>query len=212
MEVWYVIGSIIFGLLVGISVYLVSRKVFCSSAQIIVEQSKAKAKAIEYEAQKMLQEHQLRIKEEQINVKQFLESERNKLHQEYESRSAQLVQNENRSKHDIKQQMLALEKEKQKLSEMEVKILRTQEEQNKLKEEYYQAKKEMLEILFSYTKMTQEEAKNIILSSLEDELSNEKAYLIRRYEKEAHDEAKKHANYILAQATTRYAGNLPQND
>lgn len=206
MEVWYVIGSIIFGLLVGISVYLVSRKVFCSSAQIIVEQAKAKAKAIEYEAQKMLQEHQLKIKEEQINVKQFLESERNKLHQEYESRSAQLVQNENRSKHDIKQQMLALDKEKQKVSEMEVKILRTQEEQNKLKEEYYQAKKEMLEILFSYTKMTQEEAKSIILSSLEDELSNEKAYLIRRYEKEAHDEAKKHANYILAQATTRYAG------
>ena len=57
-----------------------------------------------------------------------------------------------------------------------------------------------------YTALTKEEGKKILLKNLEDELIQERASLIRRYETEAKAEAKRKANYIIAQATTRFAG------
>lgn len=206
MEVWYAIGSIIFGILVGVSVYLITKKVFNSNSQIIIEQAKAKAKAIEYEAQKILQTHKLQMKEEQLQLKQHYELESHKLHKDYEARHNKLDKEEQARLTQFHNQQHQLEKEKQEIAELKVRILRTQGEQDKIKQEYQQAKKDIFNTLSSYVKMTKEEATQILLSHLEEDLAEEKAYLIRRYEKEARDEAKKRANYILAQATTRYAG------
>lgn len=206
MEVWYVIGSIIFGLLAGITVYLVSRKIFYSNTQIIVEQAKAKAKAIEYEAQQKFQEHQMLLRDERMRLDQKYEKEQAKLRKDYESRVAKLEKDGEYQRQILNTQKQQLEREKQEVSELRTYILRSQEEQEKLKQEYQQAKKEALDLLLQYTKLSQDEAREIILSRLEEELADEKACLIRRYEKEARDEAKKRANYVIAQATTRYAG------
>ncbi len=199
MGVWYAIGSIIFGLLVGVSVYLISRKIFHSNSQIIIEQAKAKAKAIEYEAQNILQKHHMQIKEEQMRLKQEYEQECATLHKNYE---------ESNRYQQLNNQKQEVEKEKQEIAELKVRLLRSQGEQDKLKQEYQHIKKEMLDVLSKYAQMTREEATNILLSHLEEELIEEKAFLIRRYEKQAYDEAKKQANFVLAQATTRYAGDF----
>ena len=167
MEVWYVIGSIIFGLLVGVSVYFIARRIFYSHSHIIIEQAKAKAKAIEYEAERLLKEHQLKLKEEQLHLERSYDEECAK-----------------------------------------AKALRSQTELDKLKNENQDIKKEMLCTLSKHLQMSREEATNILLSHLEEELYEEKAMLIRRYEREVQQEAKKKANYILAQATTRYAGDF----
>ena len=208
MGVWYAIGSIIFGLLVGVSVYLISRKIFHSNSQIIIEQAKAKAKAIEYEAQNILQKHHMQIKEEQMRLKQEYEQECATLHKNYESRLAKLDKEESNRYQQLNNQKQEVEKEKQEIAELKVRLLRSQGEQDKLKQEYQHIKKEMLDVLSKYAQMTREEATNILLSHLEEELIEEKAFLIRRYEKQAYDEAKKQANFVLAQATTRYAGDF----
>ncbi len=208
MGVWYAIGSIIFGLLVGVSVYLISRKIFHSNSQIIIEQAKAKAKAIEYEAQNILQKHHMQIKEEQMRLKQEYEQECATLHKNYESRLAKLDKEESNRYQQLNNQKQEVEKEKQEIAELKVRLLRSQGEQDKLKQEYQYIKKEMLDVLSKYAQMTREEATNILLSHLEEELIEEKAFLIRRYEKQAYDEAKKQANFVLAQATTRYAGDF----
>lgn len=182
------IGSIIFGLLVGVNVYIITKKIYQSHSQTIIEQAKAKAKAIEYEAKKLLQEHQMTIKEEELYLKQHYEQERDKLVRKYDTKSAHL------------------QKEMQEIAELKAKVLRSQTELNKLINENKHNKKEMLQILSKYTRMSREEATSILLSHLEEELCDQKAYLIRHYEREAQQEAKRKANYILAQATTRYAG------
>ena len=75
MEVWYVIGGITFALLVGVSVYLITRKIFNSHSQVIIEQAKAKAKAIEYEAQEKLKDHKIYIKEDTVKLQQQFDKE-----------------------------------------------------------------------------------------------------------------------------------------
>ncbi|MCH5313193.1 MAG: ribonuclease Y [Helicobacter sp.] len=206
MEIWYVIGSIIFTLLVGVSVYLITKRVFHSHSQIILEQAKAKAKAIEFEAKKLLQDHKLLMKEEEIHLKQHYEQECANLAKEYEGKIATLKKEEQSKIEQLDAQKAQLDKEMQEVGELKVKVLRSQSELNKLKDENIQSKKEMIEILSDYTQMSKEEATSILLSHLEEELYEEKAQLIRQYEREAQQEAKKKANYILAQATTRYAG------
>ena len=54
--------------------------------------------------------------------------------------------------------------------------------------------------------MTKEEAKNYILEKVEEQSRAEIASIVRKYEQTAKEEGEKKANYILAQATTRYAG------
>lgn len=206
MEVWYVAGGITFGLLVGVGVYLVSRKIFHSHSQVFIEQAKAKAKAIEFEAQKLLKDHQIQMKEEQMRLKQQFDKEQGRLQKEHENRLSRLEKDEQRQIQQLQGQKQQIEKEKQEISELKVRVLRAQEEQEKIKLEYAQAKKDMLRLLSNHAHLTRDEAKSIVLSHLEEELADEKARLIRQYEQEARDEAKKRANYILAQATTRYAG------
>ncbi|HCD73122.1 MAG TPA: ribonuclease Y [Helicobacter sp.] len=206
MEIWYVIGSIIFGLLVGISVYIITRKVCNSHAQVVVEQAKAKAKAIEYETQKMLQNHHLAMKEEELHLKQSYKQECAELAREYDCKLAKLDKLEQSKINQLNAQKAELDKQSKEVSELKTKVLRSQAELDKLKNETMQSKKEMLQILSKYTQMSKNEAKDILLAHLEEELCEQRAHLIRQYEREAHQEAKRKANYILAQATTRYAG------
>jgi ribonuclease Y len=54
--------------------------------------------------------------------------------------------------------------------------------------------------------MTKDEAKEHLLKQVEAQSKLELSQIIRKYEKQAHQEAKKKANYILSQAVTRFAG------
>ncbi|AAP77184.1 conserved hypothetical protein [Helicobacter hepaticus ATCC 51449] len=143
-----------------------------------------------------------------MRLKQEYEQECATLHKNYESRLAKLDKEESNRYQQLNNQKQEVEKEKQEIAELKVRLLRSQGEQDKLKQEYQHIKKEMLDVLSKYAQMTREEATNILLSHLEEELIEEKAFLIRRYEKQAYDEAKKQANFVLAQATTRYAGDF----
>lgn len=68
-----------------------------------------------------------------------------------------------------------------------------------------------LKMLFSdYLGMSKKTIKNELYKLIEEELIEEKARLIHRYECEAKSEARKRANYIIAQATTRIASEFAQ--
>lgn len=173
---------------------------------MIIEQAKAKAKAIECEAENQLKNQQIKLKEKQMLLQQELDNEHRKLHKDYESKIAKLEKEKHKQNHDFQIQKQQITKERQEIAELKHSVLRDREQQDKVKKAYKEMQSKMLDVLSNYTKLTKQEAKGILLSHLEDELSEQKAHIIRRYEKEAYEEAKKKANYILAQATTRYAG------
>ena len=190
-----VIGYIIFGVTTSYLTYFITKKFFASDANVLIEQAKGRAKAIEYEAEKILNEHKIKVKEQEIA-----------LQQDYERKISALEKREYNLNRTIERDRQNLDAERQKLENMESRILRADSESKKIIEQYENARKEALRVLSSYTKLPIQEAKDMLLKYLDEELTEDKALMIRRYEFEAKQEARQKANYLLAQATTRYAG------
>ncbi|PAF53639.1 ribonuclease Y [Helicobacter sp. 13S00482-2] len=206
MVEYLVIGFIIFGLIVGISVFFLAKKIFTSDANAIIGQAKAKAQAIEYEAQNLLKNGQFKIKEIELELENKHKEETLKVIKEYEHKLSVLQTKEDKMVQKIAREIQFIEEEKQKISDLKNKLLIEQQSQSKLHRQYQEAKEKALNILVEYTRYTKEEAKSLLLKYLEDELMIQKSNMIRRYEHQAREEAMKKANYIIAQATTRFAG------
>jgi len=154
-------------------------------------EAEAKAKAIEQEAEKLLRE---------------AEVERRTLELEQEKRfNERLAEVEKRNRHLILRER-ELESERERL----------RQKQNLLEEKLHQAERmeetrrrrleEDLHRLETLASMTREEAREFLLKTVEEQSASELAGVVRKRVKLAQDEAQRRANYILAQATTRYAG------
>ncbi|RDU56344.1 ribonuclease Y [Helicobacter sp. MIT 00-7814] len=201
-----VIGCITFGILASVITYFVAKKIFNSNANILLEQAKARAKAIEYEAEKFLNESKIKYKEQEISLRQEYEKKQNALNREYEQKLCTLEKDEEKLKTSIERERQSINDERQRLNRLENRILHVDSENKKVRQQYESARKEALKVLSNQSGITIQEAKDMLLGYLDEELTDEKAHMIRRYEFEAKQEAQKKAHYILAQATTRYAG------
>jgi ribonuclease Y len=80
------------------------------------------------------------------------------------------------------------------------------EEGLNLKNSYQEKIDEVLKTMERIAGLTQDEAKELVLKKVEEKSRADIAHIVRKYEEEAKREAKKKANYILAQATSRFAG------
>ncbi len=175
--------------------FFITRKIDASKYDIYVEQAKAKARAIEHEAETVLQNAQIRVKEAELEAKRRYEEALEQLEEEYGARLKQLESRENQ---------LADEWQELKEEKKEAKLLR--QEIEALKQEYEQKRQEALDVLERASGLTADEAKAMVLKRVEEDERANIAHIVRKYETEAKNEAKRRANYILAQATTRYAG------
>jgi len=169
---------------------------------------KAKAKAIENEAELLLQSTSVKIKEKALEQ----ESEFQQRVAKVDERNRALI---------LQSKEFASQEEELKLLEQRVLDKETQLEklENQKQEEIDTA----IELMQNAASLTKEEAKAYILKKVEEQSRAEVAGIVRRYEQEAKNEGERKANYILAQATTRYAGdfagerlinlvNLPSDD
>jgi len=154
-------------------------------------EAEAKAKAIEQEAEKLLRE---------------AEVERRTLELEQEKRfNERLAEVEKRNRNLILRER-ELEAEREKMQQT-----RNLLEEKRLQAERIEARRrrrleEDLHRLEHLASMTREEAKAFLMKTVEEQSASELAGIVRKQVKLAQDEARRRANYILAQATTRYAG------
>ena len=190
----------------GAAGYLLSKKIEKDKLKIYEEQAKAKAKAIEHEAEKFLQQAQLQAKETELALKKEFERKLEELKRDYDERFGELMEKEMSLKQMFKDELKHITLEKQELKAEKEQINRLKEEYEKLKAEYQEKYNEVLEALQAQAGLTMEEARELILQKAEEESRAEIANIVRKYEEEAKREGKRRANYILAQATTRYAG------
>jgi len=154
-------------------------------------EAQAKAKAISNEAELLLQETEVKL-------------ERKALEQEaaFQKRLAEVE--ERRRALILEQKSLGKEQERVHAYEND---LRQKEMQLEALEAQKQAQiDEAVHKLQNVAALTQEEAKAYILEKVEEQSRSEVAAIVRRYEQLAKEEGEKKANYILAQAATRYAG------
>lgn len=182
--------------------YVVAKKINDANFNIFLEQAKAKAKAIEYEAELILKDAKNSVAEAEFSAKKKFDEKLQKLQKEHSSK----IEDLNKKEQFLNHQEKIHEENKNQLIKEKQDIKALIEENENLKQKYTQKLNDVLKILEHSAGLTQEEAKSIILQKTEEKSRDEIAHIVRKYEEEAKNEAKRKANYILAQATSRFAG------
>ncbi|EAK3281929.1 ribonuclease Y [Campylobacter upsaliensis] len=189
--------------LIGVGVgYLVAKKINDAKHEIFVEQAKAKAKAIEYEAELVLKDAKNSVLNAELEAKKRYEDKAHKNQKDFNHKLDELHK---------KEQKLSRYEEQMRLEEEEISkskriIQDLHDDGLKLKKLYQDKLDEALRVLEHSAGLTQNEAKNLLLQKVEENSRAEIAHIVRKYEEEAKSEAKRKANYIIAQATSRFAG------
>lgn len=182
--------------------YLVAKKINEANYSIFIEQAKAKAKAIEYEAQNVLKDANLKVNEAQMEARNKYEEKSSRLAKEYSEKMASAKSLEN----SAKETLAIAKKEEENLVRAQAEAKSSYEEAQNLKNLYQEKMAEALKTLERSAGLTQDEAKQIVLAKVEEKSRADIAHMVRKAEEEAKKDIKRRVNYILAQATSRFAG------
>ncbi len=192
----------------GVAAFIIARKVDASKYEIYIEQAKAKAKAIEHEAEKRLQNANLYVKEAELEAKKRYEEEIARIDSEYKQRVRQLQKREEKLAGKLEEELEEISKEREEIKREKENLDALKAKLDRLKNEYIEKKKEAMKLLERASGLTDSEARELVLKHAEEDARSDIAHIVRKYETEAKTEAKRKANYILAQATTRFAGDF----
>jgi len=188
------VSSIVGGMVVGAGVSYLWLKKSAKDRFLHLElEAKAKAKAMEHEAGCLLKDAHVKLKENAIEQES-----------EFQKRMAKV---DERNREAILKQK-EIESKREALSIFESSLLNKQHALEALEVKKQQSINDAMEKMQNIASYTQEEAKAYILEKVEEQSRADVAAIVRKYEQEAKNEGERKANYILAQATTRYAGDF----
>jgi ribonuclease Y len=190
----------------GLVGFLISKKITAAHFDLYLEQARAKSKAIENEAQMILERASIRSRE--------IEKEAQKRYDEtYEQVKKDLSIREEKVQHSEREYEYLRHSEEEKLiseraliENRRLNVERNERALEKLKEDYHQKSEQMKVIVEQRALLSVHEAKAILLDQVREEARLELARRIRELEEESKEQLKRKANYILAQATSRFAG------
>ncbi len=196
-------GLILLGLAAGIPLgVLVRRKVVESRVDSIEQYSKKVLADAQKEARTIKKEAALQAKDLLYQTKIDFEKET-------KEKKEQLLIQEKRLFHkeeNLDKKIEHLEKREGDIAEREKSIDRIEKELHKKKAEYDRSIAEQTKQLERLAGMSSEEAKKILINSMESEARHEAAMTIRKIENEAKAQADRKSQEILALAVKRYAG------
>jgi len=186
----------------GAAGFFIAKKMEAANYEIHVAQARAKAKAIEHEAELILSNSNVKVKEAELEAKRRYDEKTLALKKEHTDKVLDLEKKERTYKEELKK----IEKEREEIQDVQSNASAMFDEGKQLKDEYGLKVKEALMVLERSAGLTQNEAREIVLAKVEEQSRAQIAHMVRRLEEEAKQDAKRRVNYILAQATTRFAG------
>lgn len=192
------LAALAVGIVIGWAVYRhVARKDVGSvkdECQRIKEEARQEAKTY-------LKEAKIEAKEEQQRLRSEFEKESRERRSEITRNEQRLIQREDQ----LNKKENALD-HKSDLIDEEIKKLETKEKEIKsLEEEIRNAHDRMLEELEKVAQMTQDEAKQIMMNELIDDVKRDAAVMAKEIEQQAKEEAEKKAKNIVGMAIQRCA-------
>ncbi len=190
----------------GVIGFFISKKLTSANFEIYTQQAQAKANAIENEAQTLLERARLKAREIELEAKREFDSAKDRARADFAQREERLRQMESDFKHYKKLEEQKLQNETRTIKAQKVNLERNEKSLVSLKKKYEQKIDEAVHSIEHSAGMTQEEAQKILLENIEEKARGEISHIVRKYENEAREKAKRRANYILAQATSRFAG------
>ena len=220
MTAIYIIGTILLGLITGIPAGFFVRKKFVES----------KADSIEKYSEKILAEAQKEAKatkkEAAFQAKDILYQMKVEFERETKEKKEQLFIQERRlfqKEESLDRKITQLEKRDGRIAEKERSIDQIEKELKRKQSECERVIADQRKQLENLAGISSEEAKQLLINSMELEAKHDAAKLMRRIENEAKGQAGRKAQEILALAVRRYAGdyvaektvsvvNLPSED
>jgi len=190
----------------GVVGFFISKKLTNANFEIYTQQAKAKANVIENEAQTLLERAHLKSKEIELEAKKEFDSAKNRAKADMHQREDVLIRKEQSFERFKQNEEDKINSEHTKSKTLKVNLERNEKSLASLKIKYDKKIDEALHAIEHSAGMTQEEAKTILLEKIEYKSRGEVAHIVRKYENEAREEGEKKANFIIAQATSRFAG------
>lgn len=185
----------IISIFIGISAGYFIRKYF----------AEAKIASAEEAAQKILNEAKEKAqtlqKEKLLEAKEEVHRLRNEFEKELKERRSELQRLERR----LLQKEESLDKKTSQLERKDEDLKKREEEINNIKEKLADTYKKQLQELERISGLSLEEAKEIILKRVKEEIQHETAQMIKDIEQQAKGEAEKRAREIITQAIQRCA-------
>ncbi len=186
-----VLISLVIGILVGI---VIRKKIAESKINGAEEEAKKLVELAKIEADNLKKEEIFKAKEEIMNA-------RNELDKEIKERRGEIQKQESR----IIQKEENLERRSDNFEKKEKDLEREEQNLNERKQDVENLYTEQMKVLQDIAKLTQEEAKNQLLKSVEQDITSEKAALIRELTQKAKDEALKNGREIITYAIQKCA-------
>jgi len=190
----------------GVTGFFISKKLTNANFEIYVEQAKAKARAIENEAQTLLERAHLTARDIENQAQKKFDSAKSRAKADLNQREDELIRKEHIFARYKEDEDSRINSQQSALKTSQVNLQRNEKSLISLQKKYEIKIDEAVHAIEHSAGMTQAEAKIILLEKVEEKSRGDIAHIVRKYENEAKNEAQKKANFILAQATSRFAG------
>jgi len=190
----------------GVVGFFISKKLTNANFDVYTQQAKAKAHAMENEAQILLERAQFKARDIKYEAQKEYESAKVRAKADLNQREDELVRKEDSFARFKQNEEKKLQQEHTQIKALKVNLERNEKSLASLQTKYEKKIDEALHAIEHSAGMTQEEAKAVLFEKVEEKSRGEIAHIVRRYENEAKESAERKANFILAQATSRYAG------
>ncbi len=163
--------------------------------------SKVLLESAEKQAERILAEAETRAKESLVQARDEALQMRNEAEREAKQRERELRQEENR----LQRRRASLDERFEQLDKRERKLSQRQSSLDKRANQVAQMEKERLSELQRVANMSQEEAREILLKTVEQDARQDMARVIREVEAETREEAERRARKIVTLAVQRIA-------
>ena len=190
LVLWGVVAGIALVLVGGGTIFLLRH--ITALAQL--RAARAEVDRLLAEATARSRELELQAKDEALKLRASIEAEHRERRAELQRLERRLTQKEE----NLEQRLAALERREKQIAAKEQEVTRLHQELEQLKEQ--QARE-----LERIAGLTSEEARRVLLQSIENEVREEANRLARQIEREAREEAEKRARQIISVAIQRVA-------
>jgi ribonuclease Y len=186
--------------------FLVAKKLSSSRYLIYVDQAKSKANVIEKEAQKMLHKTTQKVEELEKEAQVRYNEASDLAKKDLLNREKSIYKKEQDFTRFTEKERKEISSELKRLESRSLDLSRNEKRLETLKKEYQNRLNDAIKIVQEGAGFTTEEARNFLIEQVKEQSRAELAHAVRRAESESKSELRKKANYILAQATSRFAG------
>ncbi len=199
------VGGVV-SLVSGLVGFLISKKITAAQFDLYVEQAKAKGKAIENEAQIILERASLRSREIEKEAQKRYDEIADQVKRDFSDRAEKVERSEREFALLCHAEEAKTAHERSILENKRLNLERNERALEKLKEDYRQKSEQLQTIVEQRAGLSANEAKSILLEQIRETERLALARELRELEEQSKEQLKRKADYILAQATSRFAG------